>query len=87
MPLSEAVASIVPVELMDRKEIGDLCAWMTFATVSERVEKSKTSPVCGAAGVGDCAELFWVKEVGDGTGDEYARYELSDEGDSAAIAI
>jgi len=44
VPLSDAVASIVPVELMERKEIGDLCAWITLATVKERVENSRTSP-------------------------------------------
>lgn len=46
MPFSEAVARSVPVELMERKEIGDLCAWITFATVRERVEKMSTSPDC-----------------------------------------
>ena len=48
MPLSEAVASIDPVEFIERKEIGDLCAWMTFATVKVRVEKRMTSPDCCA---------------------------------------
>lgn len=58
VPLSDAVARIVPVELIARKEMGDLCAWMTFATVSERVENSRTSPVCWPAGGGDagCAD-------------------------------
>lgn len=56
VPLSDAVASIVPVEFTERKDMGDLCAWMTFATVRERVEKRRTSPVDGAgvAGVGCC---------------------------------
>lgn len=44
VPLSDAVASIVPVELMERKEIGDLCAWITLATVNVRVENRRTSP-------------------------------------------
>lgn len=70
VPFSEAVASIVPVELIERKEIGDLCAWMTFAVASERVEKSRTSPVCAAAVEGGCPELACVMDVGDGTGDE-----------------
>ena len=46
VPLSEAVAKRVPVELIERKEMGALCAWITFATVSERVEKRRTSPDC-----------------------------------------
>lgn len=44
VPFSEEVARRVPVELMDRKERGALWAWMTLATVRERVEKSSTSP-------------------------------------------
>lgn len=47
VPLSEAVASIVPVELMAKKEMGALCAWITFATVLVAVENTKTSPDCG----------------------------------------
>ena len=46
VPLSDAVASNVPVEFMGRKEIGDLCAWITLATVRVRVEKRITSPDC-----------------------------------------
>lgn len=44
VPFSEEVASRDPVEFMDRKEMGALCAWMTLATVRERVEKRRTSP-------------------------------------------
>lgn len=44
MPLSDEVARSEPVELMERKERGDLCACMTFATVKVRVEKRRTSP-------------------------------------------
>ena len=44
VPFSEAVARRVPEELRERKEMGDLWAWITFATVNERVEKSRTSP-------------------------------------------
>ena len=72
VPLSDAVASIVPVELMERNDIGDLCACITFATVNERVENNNTSPDCCAgeeACVEDCAKV----EVGEGTGDGYAR--------------
>jgi hypothetical protein len=47
VPLSEAVASMVPVELIARKEIGALWACITFATVFVAVEKTKTSPDCG----------------------------------------
>ena len=73
----------MPAALTERKEMGDLCAWMTFATVSERVEKRSTSPVAGAAdaeaavggeGLGGwgCAADAWER-AGEGTGDGYAR--------------
>ena len=76
VPLSDAVASIVPVELMERNEMGDLCAWMTLTTVSFGVENKTTSPVCGVV----LDEEAWLslcctKVIGDGTGVEYARYE------------
>lgn len=45
VPLSEEVARRVPEALMERKEMGDLWAWRTLATVRERVEKRMTSPV------------------------------------------
>jgi hypothetical protein len=84
VPLSDAVARRVPVELIERKEIGALCAWITFATVSERVEKRRTSPdCCVEVAWGDCARL---EVVGDGTVEGYARYELSEEGDNATMA-
>lgn len=69
VPLSEDVASIVPVELIARNEIGALCAWITLATVFVGVEKMRTSPVlaCGVA-------LVVGKGVeGEGTGEGYAR--------------
>ena len=86
VPLSDAVARSVPAALMARNEMGDLCAWMTFATVSERVENRSTSPVTaamvvgavGAAPVedalgccGDAADAW--ERAGEGTGDGYAR--------------
>ena len=52
VPLSDAVASRVPVELMERKEMGALWAWMMLATVSERVEKRRTLPDCAALEAG-----------------------------------
>ena len=56
VPFSDAVASRVPVELMARHDRGVLCAWMTFATVRERVENKRTSPHCGGDEVdGDAA--------------------------------
>lgn len=78
VPLSEAVARSVPVELMERKEMGDLWAWMTLETVKERVEKRRRSPVCcaadAAAGDGGGGEAGVASgESGDGTGDGYAR--------------
>lgn len=65
VPLSEAVASRVPVELMERNEMGDLWAWITLATVSERVEKRMTSPACEE----EAEEGGLSREAGDGTGD------------------
>jgi len=44
VPFSEDVARMEPVELVERKEMGALCAWMTLARVSERVENKRTSP-------------------------------------------
>lgn len=67
VPLSDAVAKRVPVELIERKEIGALCARITFETLSERVEKRKTSPDCCVGVV--CGG--WVRSVvvGEGTVD------------------
>lgn len=88
VPLSDALASIVPVELMARYEIGDLCAWMTLTTVLVRVEKRTTSPVCGVLlDEGVRLPPGWTNVAGDGTGVEYARYELSEDGESATIAV
>jgi hypothetical protein len=89
VPFSEAVARSVPVELMERKEMGDLCAWITLATVKERVEKRRTSPDWEVVDVvGGDADDGWVErgEVGDGTGEGYARYEASADGDKEHIA-
>lgn len=78
VPLSEAVARRVPVELMDRKEIGALCAWMTLETVRERVENRRTSPDwVGEVEVDDEDEAVGCREdgcvvrgaVGEGTGE------------------
>jgi len=75
VPFSDAVARSVPVELIARNERGALCAWMTLATVSERVEKRRTSPHCcgvpveGGAVAGGAAR----GDVGEGTGEGYAR--------------
>jgi hypothetical protein len=57
---------------MDKNDMGALCAWITLATVNERVEKRRTSPDCwGAVDVdgwtaADCAAKG---DVGEGTGD------------------
>jgi hypothetical protein len=64
--------------------MGALCAWITFATVSERVEKRRTSPDCCVGVV--CGGWVRLAVVGEGTADGYARYELSEEGDNATIA-
>lgn len=72
---------------MERKEMGDLCAWMTFATVSERVEKRMTSPDCCAEDEGWADEGCVDRgDVGEGTGDGYARYDESADGDNADTA-
>jgi hypothetical protein len=71
VPFSDAVARSVPVELIARNERGALCAWITLATVRERVENRRTSPHC-CREVGDGAvAAVWVEsgDVGDGTGD------------------
>ena len=85
VPLSEAVAKRLPVELIERKEMGALWAWITFATVSERVEKRSTSPDCCVGVV--CGGWVRLAAVGDGTVDGYARYEFSAEGDNATMAV
>lgn len=69
------MARRVPVELIERKEIGALWAWMTLATVRERVEKRRTSPDWeevpddedGVAFKADVPEESGV--VGEGTGE------------------
>lgn len=76
VPFSDAVAKRVPDELMERKDIGALCACMTLATVSERVENRRTSPDCctSAEDVGCTPEACGGSgDAGDGTGDGYAR--------------
>jgi hypothetical protein len=58
--LSEAVVRRVPVELMERKDMGVLCACLALTTVKERVDKMWTSP-------------FWGGEVEGGAGAEMGR--------------
>lgn len=67
VPLSLAVASIVPVELRDKAAMGVLCAWMTFSAERETVSKRRTSPVVGAGGAGR-GERGEDEEVGAGDG-------------------
>lgn len=68
MPLSDAVASIVPVELSVRAAIGDLWAWITLRAVLSFVSNKRTSPVDGAGGW-DGTELSGDEEdVGAGDG-------------------
>ena len=66
VPLSEAVARRVPAALSARKARGALCAWMALATVSERVEKRRTSRVMGYF----C--FFWAG-LGVGLGPRYGQ--------------
>lgn len=86
VPLSDEVASSEPVELIERKESGDLCACMTFATVKVRVEKRRTSPDWCWEEVDDDATAVpaleledekplavVARDMGDGTGEGYAK--------------
>jgi hypothetical protein len=97
VPFSEAEARRVPVELIDKKEMGALCACMTLATVRDRVEKRRTSPDWASGvveadegGLDTAVEVEDVcatrGDVGDGTGDGYARYDASADGDRAHMA-
>lgn len=47
VPLSDAVANIVPSLLRVMHERGDLCASTTLIASSLRVSKMRTSPVVG----------------------------------------
>lgn len=85
VPLSDEVASMVPVELMERNDMGALCACMTLATVLVAVLKMSTSPVCDVD-VEALDEALAVGRAPDGTVDGYARYEFSDDGESAQMA-
>lgn len=61
---------------------------MTLTTVRVRVSNRRTSPerAAGAAWGGRVCAAVERGEVGDGTGDGYARNEGSEDGDSAHIA-
>lgn len=63
VPLSEAVASMVPVEFRDRAAMGVLCAWMTFSAEREMVSNKRTSPVVGAGGAGGTPEVRGEEEA------------------------
>jgi hypothetical protein len=58
---------------------------MTFATVFVAVEKIKTSPECDC--IVDVEEPEADGAAGDGTVEGYARYELSEDGESAQMAL
>jgi len=62
---------------------------MTLATVNERVLKRRTSPDCwdGGGVAVDGPAVPGSAVLGDGTGDGYARYEFSADGESAQIAV
>lgn len=69
VPFSEAVASIVPVELRDKWATGDLCAWMTLRAERDMVSNNNTSPVVGAGGGPGTEEEDSGVEVAVGEGD------------------
>jgi hypothetical protein len=53
VPLSEAVANIVPCELIAMAAMGDLCAWIMLTAVKVIVSNIKIDPVeddCEGAG-------------------------------------
>ena len=70
VPLSEAVASMVPVELSARQAMGDLCACITLRAEREIVSKRRTSPVVGAGGGPGTEEVdgSGAVDVADGDG-------------------
>jgi hypothetical protein len=68
VPLSEAVASIVPVEFSAKAAIGALCACITFNAVLSLVSNKRTSPVVGAGAWGGIADNGEEEDVGAGDG-------------------
>jgi hypothetical protein len=56
VPLSEAVASIVPWLFMAKAAMGDLCAVIMFCAVRVRVSKIRMVPVDDAGDGGGCDE-------------------------------
>ena len=73
VPLSDAVASIVPDALSARHAMGVLWAWMTLRAERLRVSKRRTSPVVGAGGAEGTDVDESGAEEGDGAGEGYAR--------------
>ena len=71
VPFSDAEASIVPVEFIERNEIGALWACITFSTISFRVEKRIISPDCWVSAAGCVAGEGCCERgvVGEGTGE------------------
>lgn len=88
VPLSEDVASRVPVELSCRHERGDLWAWMMFVTDGVSASKTMTSPAdwCELGSGAAEGTLLEKGEDGEGSGEGYARYEFSDDGAREHIA-
>lgn len=68
VPLSEAVASMVPLALSERHAMGVLCAWMTLSAEREMVSNKRTSPVVGAGGAGGMPDERGEDEA-EGAGD------------------
>jgi len=67
VPLSEAVANMVPEAFRANAAMGVLCAWMTLSAERERVSKRRTSPDVGAGGAGR-EESGDEEDVGAGDG-------------------
>lgn len=63
VPLSDAVASIVPEAFKDKAAIGVLWACMTFRAEREMVSNRRTSPVVGAGGAGGTPEVKGEEEA------------------------
>lgn len=70
VPLSLAVANMVPVALRHTCATGDLCAWMMLVTDRDTASKRRTSPVeCCEADVGAAGGVEENGVAGEGRGE------------------
>lgn len=64
VPWSKAVACKMSAESIAKNEMGDLCAWMSFAAVRIRASKSGTSPESEAEAVEVVCRIWEAAERG-----------------------